>query len=75
MKKIKIALSIVLAYSVGEFITQYRLTESGSLKEFTKLYIEESKTGFKEAQAAGELLFRRGTHKTGVQRLKILVRS
>ena len=55
MKKIKALLLIVLGYTIGEFVTGYRLDpDSPTLKSYTKDYLNVSRDGFKTASQAGE---------------------
>ena len=58
MKKIKFILTLILGYTIGEFITQYRLmSEPQTLKTFTKKYLKASVAGTKASYQAGEELW------------------
>lgn len=54
-KKFKALLLILLGYTIGEFVTGYRLEpKRQSLSTYTKEYMGVSSKGFKDAVQVGE---------------------
>lgn len=55
MKKIKFVLCLILAFSLGELITAYRLqTDPIPFKQFLKEYLNVQDAGFGDAYTAGK---------------------